>query len=65
MLPFLWATLSFQKNVMSLQKYPNWQKIAQSGHPAVVPVMKKRSFITLSPGPDVIKTFTPVIYYYS
>ncbi len=28
-----WATSSFQKITMSLQKYPNWQKITQSGHP--------------------------------
>ncbi len=34
MLPFLWATSFFQKITMSLQKYPNWQKIIQSGHPA-------------------------------
>ncbi len=34
MLPFLWATSFFQKIIMSLQKYPNWQKIVQSGHPA-------------------------------
>jgi hypothetical protein len=28
-----WATLFFQKIILSLQKLPSWQKIANSGHP--------------------------------
>jgi len=35
MLPFLWATSSFQKIIMSFQKKPKQQRIAQSGHPGV------------------------------
>jgi hypothetical protein len=31
--PLFWATSSFQKIILSLLKLPNWQKIAQSGHP--------------------------------
>ncbi len=33
MLPFLWATSTFQKVTMTLKKWPNWCRIAQSGHP--------------------------------
>ncbi len=33
-LPFLWATSTFQKIQSAFQKLPNWQKIAQSGHPS-------------------------------
>ncbi len=33
MLPLLWATLSFQKIIMSLQKKAKGRKNAQSGHP--------------------------------
>jgi hypothetical protein len=38
MLSFLWATSSFENVTISIQKKPNWQKIAQSGHP--VPMKK-------------------------
>jgi hypothetical protein len=64
-----WAHLAFIKSEMKFQKFSNWPKITQSGHPGWMKNRRQNLPFRFpwdqSPGANPIKLFTAVIYGFS